>query len=97
MFFFRASSIGSKVSFLGSNVECKISFPNEQICSASLVSKDKISLCREVAQVDDPFHNLHHSTFPVSGNSPLYLNDHIQIYGILGCNLIPLLGVLEMC
>ena len=51
----------------------------------------------EVAQVDRAFHNLHNSPFPVSGNSPLYFNDQIQIHGILGCDLIPLLGVLELC
>ena len=51
----------------------------------------------EVAQVDRVFHNLHNSPFPVSGNSPLFNNDQIQIHGILGCDLIPLLGVLELC
>ena len=93
----RVSSISSKVSFLGSNVNCKISFPNDQICSASLISKDKISLSMEVAQVDRAFHNLHNSPFPVSGNRPLYNNDLIQIHGILECGLIPLLGILELC
>ena len=33
----------------------------------------------------------------MSGNSPLYHNNEIQIHGILGCVLIPLLGVLELC
>ena len=91
------SPIDSKVSFLGSNVNCKISFPNDQICLASLISKDTISLSMEVAQVDRTFRNLHNSPFPVSGNSPMYNNDLIQIHGILGCDLIPLTVVLELC
>ena len=86
----RVSSIGSKLSLLGSNVACKIFFPNDQICSASLISKDKISLSMEVAQVHRVFHNLNDSPFPVSGNSTLYHNNQIQIHGILGCDLIPL-------
>ena len=45
----------------------------------------------EVAQVDRAFHNLHISPFLVSGNSSLYFNDQIQIHGILGCVLIPIL------
>ena len=51
----------------------------------------------EVAQVDRAFLNLHNGTFPVSGNSPLYNNDLIQIHGILGCDLMPLLGFIELC
>ena len=93
----RVSLIGSKVSFLGSNVACKISFPNDQICSAFLIYKGKISLFMEVAQVDSAFHNLRQSPFPVSSNSPIYCDDQIHIQGILGCDLIPLLGVLELC
>ena len=33
----------------------------------------------------------------MGGNSPLYNNDQIQLHGILGCDLISLLGVLELC
>ena len=73
----RVRSIGSKVSILGGNVACKISLPNNQICSASLISKDEISLFLEVAQVDRAFHNLHNSSFSVSDNSALCHNDQI--------------------
>ena len=51
----------------------------------------------EVAKVDGAFHNLHKRPFLVSSNSPIYCDDLIQIRGILRCNLIPLLGVLELC
>ena len=33
----------------------------------------------------------------MSAKSTLYHNDQIKIHGILECDLIPLLGVLELC
>ena len=48
-------------------------------------------------QIDSAFHNLHQSPFPLSGNSPIYCDDQIHIQGISGCDLIPLLGVFELC
>ena len=51
----------------------------------------------KVAQVDRALHNLYNSPFHVNGNSPLYNNDHLQMHGILGCDLDPLLGVLKLC
>ena len=68
------NSIGSKVSFLGRNMACKISFFDDQISSTL---KTKFSLSMEVAQVEGAFDNLCHSLFPMSINSPLYTHNQI--------------------
>ena len=46
-------------------VACKISFLNDHIRPAFLISKSKISLSMEVAQVELAFGNLRHNSFPI--------------------------------
>ena len=92
----RVTSVGNKISFLGSNINLNFINPVGDPVNCNILAKNKIALDLHIPGIDNAFDLLKQSLYPMSTNCPLYDCGRIRVSGILGCDLLPLLGVLEL-